>query len=100
MNYVGSPEETAAFLMGARYDADRLGVMDPFNEKMTLDVIKTMKSEDHPQLKALRKTYTDEQIVDLWNSIAQKQPQQQMSDFDQYVQQTRARMGGQYRKFL
>lgn len=93
--YVGRPTETRARLNDFRYRAKRQGLYDPFTQKITpklfnkynrdLILKKYFNNQDTnlDPIKQLRTTFTDEQIIDMLNSISQNN-NQSVSDMAKY----------------
>lgn len=72
--YVSKPQETRQFLNEIRYLGKTQGVYDPFTEKITPEQYKKIKPlELSSPMDSLRKIYTDEQIIDMLNSISKRQ---------------------------
>lgn len=70
--YVADPTETRARLNSFRLAAKEQGIYDPFTQKITDLQLKRYKSsnEGYDPLQQLRTVYTDEQIIDLLNSVS------------------------------
>ena len=66
------PTETRARLMNFRYNAANQGIYDPFKEKINLDQLKKYKQTPggYDPLEQLKYVYTDQQIVELLNSVS------------------------------
>jgi hypothetical protein len=72
--YVSRPEETRQFLNQVRYLGKTQGVYDPFTQKITPEQYKKIKPlQNTDPMGSLREIYTDEQIIDMLNSISKKQ---------------------------
>jgi hypothetical protein len=72
--YVSKPQETRQYLTSLRYLGKTQGVYDPFTEKITPEQYKRIKpTEFNDPAGTLRNIYTDEQIIDMLNSISKKQ---------------------------
>jgi len=71
--YISKPQETRQYLNELRYLGKSQGVYDPFTEKIDLERYKRIKptsSGFSNPMEALRSVYTDEQIIDMLNSIS------------------------------
>ena len=70
--YVGRPTETRARLNAIRYLGKKEGIYDPYTEKVNKDILKKLPSSivKPTQLDQLRLIYSDDQIVDLLNSVS------------------------------
>ena len=72
--YISYPTETRARLMNFRYNAKNQGLYDPFTEKVTLQKLKQYKPtgdlKESDPLMQLKNIYSDEQIVDLLNTVS------------------------------
>jgi hypothetical protein len=70
--YVGRPTETRARLNAIRYLGKKEGIYDPYKEKVDKDILKKLPSSIfHPtELDQLRLIYSDDQIIDLLNSVS------------------------------
>jgi len=70
--YVGRPTETRARLNAIRYLGKKEGIYDPYREKVNKDILKKLPSSIfHPtELDQLRLIYSDDQIIDLLNSVS------------------------------
>ncbi len=71
--YLADPTETKARLAELRYASKQQKLYDPFTQKATMKVIqdyKYPKNDGYDPLKALKEVYTDEQILDMLNSIS------------------------------
>lgn len=68
VEYIQEPTETRARLNTLRYIGKEKGIYDPFTQKINLERLK--KFGDAEPLDQLRTSYTDEQIVDMLNSIS------------------------------
>jgi len=72
--YISKPQETRQYLNDIRYLGKSQGVYDPFSEKITPEQYKRIKpTEFNDPAGTLRNIYTDEQIIDMLNSISKKQ---------------------------
>ncbi len=72
-DYVADPTETRARLANFRYNAANQKLYDPFTQKATMDVLKKYKDKvetGYDPLQQLRDVYTDDQILDMLNSIS------------------------------
>jgi hypothetical protein len=73
--YVAEPTETRARLMNLRYNAKNQKLYNPFTEKATKKVLDQYdkgnpKFQEYDPLLQLRYIYTDDQIIDLLNTIS------------------------------
>jgi len=74
--YVSSPQETRQYLTSLRYLGKTQGVYDPFTEKITPEQYRRIKpTEFNDPAEMLRNIYTDEQIIDMLNSISMRRNQ-------------------------
>jgi hypothetical protein len=74
-DYIAEPTETRARLNTLRYLGKEKGIYDPFTEKINkeqLNKFNSLFSKDY-SLKQLREIYSDDQIVDLLNSVSKSQ---------------------------
>ena len=87
--YVAEPTETRARLMNFRYNAANQKLYNPFKEKITLDQLRNYKTTPggYDPLMQLRDVYSDEEILNLLNSVSKTNNGQQ---------QTTAKFGGMY----
>ena len=71
--YVGRPTETRARLNSIRYIGKKKGIYDPYTEKVNKDILKKLPSSilKPTQLDQLRLIYSDDQIIDLLNSVSE-----------------------------
>jgi hypothetical protein len=79
--YISEPTETRARLNDFRRKAKEQGIYDPFTQKLNIEQLRkydTKPGRGFDPIMQLRKVYTDEQIVDMANTIAKKNamPQQ------------------------
>jgi hypothetical protein len=94
--YVAEPTETRARLNTFRYNAKNQNLYNPFTQKITKDLLDKYKRTDNPDvfgydpLLQLREVYSDDQIVDLLNSISKS---------DNGQPQTTAKYGGWLKKY-
>ena len=75
--YVAEPTETRARLNSFRYLAKEQGLYDPFTQKASLQTLKNYQrpfEQGNDPIDQLRDVYTDEQIVDLLNSVSKANP--------------------------
>lgn len=79
-DYVTNPTETRARLNDIRQQAAEYGLYDPFTQRVTPEIYKNKlkkfkfergKNRGFDALKQLRGVYTDEQIINLLNSVSQ-----------------------------
>lgn len=69
--YVSRPEETRQFLNQVRYLGKTQGVYDPFSQKITPEQYKKiMPLQNTNPMGSLREIYSDDQILDMLNSIS------------------------------
>jgi len=89
--YVASPTETRARLNALRFEMKNQGIYNPFTEKATIDMFgsyKPLTDSSYDALEQLRGVYTDDQIIDMLNTISRNEPDQnQMLDNIQYAKQ-------------
>jgi hypothetical protein len=72
--YLSKPQETRQFLTSLRYLGKAQGIYDPFTEKITPEQYRRIKpTEFNDPAGMLRNIYTDEQIIDMLNSISRTQ---------------------------
>ena len=72
--YVSKPQETRQYLNDIRYLGKSQGVYDPFSEKITTEQFKKIQPLQYGNpMQTLRQVYTDEQIIDMLNSISKTQ---------------------------
>jgi hypothetical protein len=76
--YVADPSETRARLTNFRFNANNQKLYNPFEEKITLDQLKKYKETEggYDPLMQLKTTYSDQQIVDMLNSVSKAEPMQ------------------------
>ena len=97
-DYVAEPTETRARLMNFRYNAKNQNLYNPFTQKVTKDLLEKYQMTDNPDVQGydplfqLRRVYSDDQIVDLLNSISKVEPMQGRNT-------DRAEYGGSLQKF-
>lgn len=78
--YVAEPTETRARLMNFRYNAKNQNLYDPFTQKVTKEMLDKYKHSDNPEvmgydpLHQLRLIYSDDEIIDLLNSVSKAEP--------------------------
>jgi hypothetical protein len=109
LEYVTRPTETRARVGDARWRLHELGIYDPFNELLTRekfnqlienkDNIRTKLKGEVKQSKGpledLLEMYGEDEVFDMINTLS-KEDSQPQQNFDQYVQQSMAKMGGEY----
>jgi len=72
--YVGEPEETRQHLNDVRRLGKYQGIYDPFTQKITPEQYRRIKSSEYlDPIGILSNIYTDDQIIDMLNSISKKQ---------------------------
>ena len=71
IEYLSDPTETRARLNAARYAAKGTGIYDPFTEKITKK--KYQQLLDNDAIRDLKEIYTDEQIIEMLNTISKNQ---------------------------
>jgi hypothetical protein len=81
-DYLTTPTETRARLNALRFAGKESGVYDPFTEKVDADKLKKFENIDtwfnddglheNTPLNDLKKVYTDEQIIEMLNTISKK----------------------------
>jgi hypothetical protein len=72
--YVADPAETRQFLNDVRYLGKQQGIYDPFTQKITPEQYRRIKStENTDPIGILSNIYTEDQIIDMLNSISKKQ---------------------------
>ena len=80
-DYVAEPTETRARLNQIRQQASENKLYDPFNQKITPAIFNKLKSfkfeknEGADPFKQLQSTFTDDQILELLNSVSKNQGQ-------------------------
>ena len=86
--YVGRPTETRARLNAVRYLGKKEGIYNPYKEKVDKDILKKLPSSIFfpTQLDQLKLIYSDDQIIDLLNSVSKNDsnkliPQAQNGDW-------------------
>ncbi len=88
--YLTEPTETRARLNALRFAAKQSGVYDPFTEKINADKFKRLENIDtwfnddgtheNTPLLDLKKVYTDEQIIEMLNTISKNDgPQEELN---------------------
>jgi hypothetical protein len=77
--YTALPTETRAQLNNIRYDAKSSNLYDPFTEKVTPEILEKIKnSKTKNGYSDLKDVYSDEQIINLLNTISKNnQPSQE-----------------------
>ena len=76
--YTSLPTETRAQLNNIRYDAKSSNLYDPFTEKVTPEILEKIKnSKTKNGYSDLKDVYSDEQIINLLNTISKNQKPQQ-----------------------
>jgi len=72
--YVANPAETRQFLNDVRYLGKQQGIYDPFTQKITPEQYRRIKSTEYlDPIGILSNIYTEDQIIDMLNSISKKQ---------------------------
>ena len=72
--YVADPSETRQFLNDVRYLGKQQGVYDPFTQKITPEQYRRIKSSEYTSpMSVLSNVYTEDQIIDMLNSISKRQ---------------------------
>lgn len=80
-DYVKNPTETRARLNSIRSEASDQKIYDPFNQKVTPEIYKKLQQtnfktgEGYDPFQQLQETYTDEQLIDMLNTISQNKNQ-------------------------
>jgi len=75
--YVKSPTETRARLNSLRFQMKNQGIYNPFTEKATIDMFgsyKPLTDSSYDALEQLRGVYSDEEILDMINTISRQEP--------------------------
>lgn len=77
-NYVSEPTETRARLNDIRYNAKKYNVYDPFTEKVTPEILNkikklTKKAKGFDPFNQLQNIYSDEEILNLLNTVSQNE---------------------------
>jgi hypothetical protein len=77
-NYVSEPTETRARLNDIRYNAKKYGVYDPFTQKVTSEILNeikelTKKAKGFDPFNQLQGIYSDEEILNLLNTVSQNE---------------------------
>jgi hypothetical protein len=76
--YIAEPTETRAQLNNIRYDAKSSNLYDPFTEKVTPEILEKIKnSKTKNGYSDLKDVYSDDQIINLLNTISKNQKPQQ-----------------------
>jgi hypothetical protein len=91
--YLTMPTETRARINALRFAAKQSGVYDPFTQKVDPDTFKRFENIDtwynddgireNTPLKDLKKAYTDEQIIEMLNTISKNNESNQEFNFAQ-----------------
>lgn len=72
ITYLAEPTETRARLNDIRYDSKSNNIYDPFNQKVTPDILNGIRnSKSSEAYNDLREIYTDDQIMDMLNTVSQ-----------------------------
>jgi len=88
-HYISDPDETRSRLMSVRKTAKQNNVYNPFTQKMTKDNLRKLKGLNNDELNSLYENYTEDEILDMFNSISKTdQPG---------ANQTMARYGGLFK---
>lgn len=70
--YLSEPTETRARLNDIRYDSKVNNIYDPFNQKVTPDILNGIRdSKSSDAYDDLKEIYTDDQIIDMLNTVSQ-----------------------------
>ena len=83
--YISGSSETRARMMSVRKLAKDNGVYDPFTQKMTRENLRKLKSLNNFELDSLFNNYTEDELLDMFNSISKSNSGQE---------QTMAKYGG------
>ena len=71
--YLSKPSETRARMMYVRQQAKARNVYDPFTQKMTRENLRKLKESNIDELNDLYENYTEDEILDMFNSISMNQ---------------------------
>lgn len=87
-DYISNPTETRARLNELRFLGKESGIYDPFTQKVTPEIFKQLNNlESSPgynqPLEDLRDVYTDEQILEMLNTISKNNESNQEFNFAQ-----------------